>query len=102
MIPLVEQARDAVQALCRRYHVARLEVFGSAAARHTDDEARDLDFLVTFQTTDEMGPADQYFGLLFDLEKLFGRPIDLVCASVLRNEYFIQEVNRSRTTLYAA
>lgn len=102
MIPLIEQNLDVLVGLCRRYHVARLEVFGSAAREDQDTAARDLDFLVTFAPTEEMGPADQYFGLLFDLERHFDRPIDLVCASVLRNKYFIREVNQSRTTLYAA
>ena len=102
MIPLVEENRAALAQLCVRYHVERLEVFGSAAERNVDDAARDLDFLVTFHQTPQMGAADQYFGLLAELERLFGRPIDLVCASAMQNPYFIREVNRSRRLLYAA
>lgn len=49
-----------------------------------------------------MGPADQYFGLLADLETLLDRPVDLVCVKAMRNPWFIQEVNRSRNLLYAA
>ena len=100
MITLIEQHHDALVELCRRYHVSRLEVFGSAAER--DAGARDIDFLVEFQATEEMGPADQYFGLLAELEALFDRPVDLVCAGAMRNPYFIREVNRSRSPLYAA
>lgn len=102
MIPLVQNNINAINALCRQYGVARLDVFGSAADHDTDVSVNDLDFLVTFGTTREMGPADQYFGLLFDLEKLLGRQVDLVCANAMQNPYFIREVDRSRRLLYAA
>lgn len=102
MIPLIEQHRGSLAPFCRKYHVARLEVFGSAAEQEDNDSAGDIDFLVTFQSGADLGPADQYFGLLADLQQLFERPVDLVCADAMRNPYFIREVDRSRSTLYAA
>jgi Nucleotidyltransferase domain len=45
----IKEKRDALAALCRRYGVARLEVFGSAARDAEFDASRsDVDFLVTF------------------------------------------------------
>jgi len=45
----IAEKTDALAALCRRYGVARLEVFGSAARSTDFDEKRsDADFLVTF------------------------------------------------------
>ncbi len=102
MIPLIEHHRNALLALCRKYHVTRLEVFGSAAEQNDDAAARDVDMLVTFRPAPELGPADQYFGLREELQSLLGRSIDLVCATAMRNPYFIREVNRSRRVLYAA
>lgn len=102
MIPSVEQHRDQLAELCRRYHVQRLEIFGSAVVAQDEDDPRDLDFLVAFHPTDGMGPADQYFGLLESLSALFDRPVDLVCSNVIRNPYFLREINRSRVELYAA
>jgi hypothetical protein len=37
-----------------------------------------------------------------NLERLFGRPVDLVMARAIRNPYFLESVNRTRTVLYAA
>lgn len=37
MIPLIESHRESVAALCRRYSVRRLELFGSAAERASDE-----------------------------------------------------------------
>jgi len=39
----VEQHRDGMEALCRRFHVARLEVFGSAASGTFDPAHSDVE-----------------------------------------------------------
>jgi len=102
MISLIEEKRDALETLCKKYHVARLDVLGSAADGAFSTASSDLDFLVEFQRVDVMNAADQYFGLLFDLEALFNRHIDLVCATAMTNPYFIKAVNTTRELLYAA
>jgi len=103
MINLVEEKRSELADLCREHHVRRLELFGSAAAVDSfDPAASDLDFLVEFERTDQMNPAQQYFGLLESLKRLFGREIDLVTVRSLRNPYFIESVNASRESVYAA
>ncbi len=102
MISLLEQHREDIEALCRRYCVARLEVFGSAAVGPFDPSSSDLDFLVEFQTDSPMGPFHQYFDLLAELKNLLGREVDLVETSAMKNPYFIRSVNQSRELLYAA
>ena len=47
------------------------------------------------------GYGDAYFGLLEGLEMLFGGPVDLIVDSAIRNPYFRQRVEESRTQLYA-
>ncbi len=101
MIRLIEDKRNDIEVLCRKYHVAKLEVFGSAADGNFDASRSDMDFLVEFERVDMMNVADQYFGLLEELETLFARPVDLVCPSAMRNPYFIREVNRTRKVVYA-
>jgi hypothetical protein len=91
-----------LEQLCKRYHVKRLELFGSAATGDFKPETSDLDFLVEFHATKEMNAADRYFGLLEALRSLFQRKVDLVMARAMHNPYFIREVNKSRTMLYAA
>ena len=100
MIPeLVEKSRE-VEALCHRFDVARLEAFGSAVVGGYD-EGSDLDFLVEFLGAGR-GYADRYFGLQEALQDLFGRPVDLVVASAIKNPYFKESVERTKTVLYAA
>jgi len=78
MLADIDQNRDALAALCRRFGVARLEVFGSAA-RGTgfDPERSDADFLVTF-TPAARNDLAAFADLKDALEKLLGRPVDLV------------------------
>jgi len=102
MNPLIESHRSKLEQLCKRYHVKRLELFGSAATGDFKPETSDLDFLVEFHATKEMNAADRYFGLLEALRLLFQRKVDLVMARAMHNPYFIREVNKSRTMLYAA
>ena len=87
--------------LCRRFGVSRLDLFGSAAAGVARPDS-DLDFLVDFGDRQSTGYADAYFGLLEELEALFGRHVDLVVASGIRNPFFRESVERTKTLLYAA
>ena len=102
MIELIEQHRDEIETACRKYQVARLEVFGSAADGTFDPSRSDVDFLVEFQRTGKIDAADQYFGLLEEFQAVLGRRVDLVCVRAMRNPYFIRSVDASRRLLYAA
>ena len=103
MSPLVEEKIDELKQLCEKYSVVCLEIFGSAASDAKFDEERsDLDFLVEFQMLEENQYADTYFGLMFALQELFNRPVDLVMTEAIRNPYFKTSIDRSRKVLYAA
>ncbi|WP_081622666.1 nucleotidyltransferase family protein [Thioalkalivibrio sp. ALM2T] len=104
MHPLVEQNREAIKAVCRRYGVKRLEVFGSAARAVDFDPARsDVDFLVEFsedsETGKSLGPFLEFRG---DLMRILGRPVDLVSRENLANPYVKAEVERNREPVHAA
>jgi uncharacterized protein len=100
--PVVRAEAPRLQSLCRKHHVRRLDLFGSATREDFDTTRSDLDFLVEFEPLSMKAHADAYFGLLFDLEDLFARKIDLVEREPLRNPYFIQEIEETRVPLYAA
>ena len=78
MHPEIADKRDALIALCQRYDVARLEVFGSALRAADFDPARsDVDLLVTFAPHSRDNFA-AFLDLKEALETLLGRPVDLV------------------------
>jgi len=98
----IARYRDELEDLCRRYHVRRLELFGSAASGEFNPDTGDLDFLVTFEELEPGVYADAYLGFYESLTALFSRRIDLVSASAITNPYFLESIQRSRETLYAA
>ncbi|MCE2439252.1 MAG: nucleotidyltransferase domain-containing protein [Candidatus Latescibacteria bacterium] len=102
MISIVEERVDELQRLCVRYRVRRLDLFGSAARDKYQGDDSDLDFLVEFQTLHSGEYADAYFGLLEALELLFGHRVDLIVDSAIKNPFFRQRVDETRTLLYAA
>ncbi len=61
-----------------------------------------MDFLVEFLPLEPGRYADAYFGLKEELETLFDRDVDLVMESAVVNPYFREELDRTRTALYAA
>ena len=99
---LIEQQRPQLLALCRKYDVRRMDLFGSAIREDFDPNRSDLDFVVEFNNFNVDNAADRYLGLMIDLEDLFGREIDLVSYRAIRNPYFKQVVDQTRVQLYAA
>lgn len=101
MQSFIEAKQHELTSLCRRYHVRRLELFGSATEGF-DPDTSDLDFLVEFEELEPPAFADAYFGLQESLSALFQRPVDLVSPAAIRNPYFLRSIERSRALLYAA
>ena len=99
----IADKREELAELCRRYGVARLEVFGSAARGvDFDPEASDADFLVEFDPDSDLPPLEQFFGLVDALREALGRPVDVVENHEFRNPYLRASINESREVVYAA
>ncbi len=100
MVGHLEALRAQIEALCRRHHVRRLELFGSAATGELGPDS-DVDFLVDFAPLGIGQYTEHYFSLQADLASLLGRPVDLVVLRAVRNPYFLEGIARSRELLYA-
>ncbi|MFA6133335.1 MAG: nucleotidyltransferase domain-containing protein [Phycisphaerae bacterium] len=91
---------DRLAGICRRYHVARLEAFGSFASGEAKEQS-DLDMLVTFEPGAAIGL--EFVSLQQEIESLFSRPVDLLTReSVERsaNKYFRRFALRRTEVLY--
>ena len=101
MIDLIEQHKKELLALCKRYGVRKLDLFGSGATGTFDSATSDLDFVVDFL---DYGPgiARRFFDFTTAVEELFGRSSDFVFDSEMKNPYFRAMVNANREPLYDA
>ena len=102
MIPIVAERSAELESLCQRYSVLRLELFGSAAIGEYRSAVSDLDFLVEFKELPVRAYGAAYFGLLKSLEQMFGRSVDLVDNSSIKNPYLRESVDESKVLVYAA
>jgi predicted nucleotidyltransferase len=87
--PSLAAKLPAVADLCRKHRVRRLALFGSGASGRFDAEAGSEH-------------AGAYFGLMEDLDRLLGVPVDLVEAGAIRNPYFQEAVRNTQVVLYEA
>ena len=100
IIPLVASRTPQIRNLCRRHHVKRLDVFGSAVNGDFRPDESDIDFLVEFDDSPEGQRFETRFKLNEELEALFGRSVDLVDDAAIQNPYFRDEVDQTREPIY--
>lgn len=102
MIELIKHNLDIIKDVCKQHHVKSLYLIGSAADESKFSESSDIDLLYRFKKNEikEMEYADNYFDLLFRLQEILKRKVDLVPEEKLRNPYFINSINKQKLMLY--
>ena len=102
MIEAVRNNIRRIEDVCKTMKVKSLYLFGSAARGTDFDESSDLDFLFTF-IRNENGfslSGYDYFDLLFKLEEITGKKVDLVAEEKIRNKYFLDRINKEKVPVY--
>jgi hypothetical protein len=99
---VVQEKLKQMMDLCKNRGVRRLALFGSAATGSFDRSSSDLDLIVEFNPMSPVEHADNYFGLMEDLQKLFDVPVDLIELAPIRNPFFRQVVAETEEVLYEA
>lgn len=92
--------QDALAALCHRWKIGELAVFGSVLRPDFGADS-DIDLLIRFAPD---APWDLFdlVNLREELESLFGRSVDLVEEQALVDPYRRREILNRRQVFYAA
>jgi predicted nucleotidyltransferase len=92
---------DEIRALCERYGMRALYIFGSATQGTFDAESSDFDFVVDAGERDDsfLGRATTFS---YHLERLVGRDIDLILSDSIRDQAFAAEVKTTQVLLHAS
>ena len=90
-----------IKQLCKENGVKYLFAFGSVLTNKFT-HISDVDLLVEIDSNDPLVYAEQYFNLKFELEKLLNRPVDLLESKAIKNPYLLENINKSKTLIYAA
>ena len=98
---LPETDLKALGAICRKYGIKKLSLFGSAARGELRPDS-DVDLLVEFKPTSKTTLFD-YARMQDDFSPLFGnRPIQIASPGILKNPYRRQTILPDLKTLYEA
>ena len=82
---------------CRRHHIVSFSLFGSVLRDDFRPDS-DVDVLVEFEPDHIHGLA--FFDMQDELERLFGRKVDLVTKGALRNPFRRHEILRTHRVIY--
>lgn len=96
---IVDKNIEDLKRLCAMYNVEKMYLFGSAVNSNFNKES-DIDLLVKFKVIELSKYFDNYMDLKYNLEKLFGREVDLVEEQTLRNPILINSINKSKELIY--
>lgn len=99
MLKQLSSSTRELEAVCRRYHVRRLDVFGSAS-RSSEGPVNDVDLLVEFDHALPDTRLATYLGLAESLEALWQIPVDLLTTRSVKNPYLRASIEKDRESLY--
>jgi predicted nucleotidyltransferase len=103
MIKVVKNKLPEITKTCREMHVQSLSLFGSGAREHDYHAKSDLDFLFSFQSDNSgnlLPPFYDYFDLMYKLEEITGKKVDLVAEKKVKNKFFLERVLQERIKIY--
>jgi len=90
-----------IKNLCRENKVKTLYVFGSVLTDRFSEKS-DIDLVVDIDSNDPFDYADSYFNLKFALQDLLRRPVDLLENKAINNPYIRQNIDKSKSLIYAS
>jgi len=99
MISYFEKYRTELEDLCKTHHVLRLYAFGSVLTRRFK-KGSDVDLIVAFDNNVKVSFLKNFFGLVNDLEHLFGRKVDLMEEKPIRNPVLREEIEKTKRLIY--
>jgi len=93
----IEIPRDKIADFCRRNHIRKLSLFGSALRDDFRPDS-DIDVLVEFEPGHV--PGLRFFAMQAELSEILGHPVDLNTPQWL-SPYFRDEVQQEQAPIYA-
>src|SRR5437667_5230919 len=102
MVEVIKNNINEIIKTCQKMQVKSLYLFGSGARENDYNHNSDLDFLFRFkvdETGNLLSPYD-YFDLMFKLEEITGKKIDLVAEDRITNKYFLDKISNEKIKLY--
>ncbi len=96
MNSLIESNLSEIKELMQSYGVIRAYLFGSAANGNMTTDS-DVDFLVRFNPDlNYTDYGNNYFQLIYALQKLLKKDVDIVAEETITNPYLLKKINSQK------
>jgi uncharacterized protein len=96
----IQRRNAAFQELCHTHNVKYLYAFGSSLTNKFDKNTSDIDFLVEIEAEDPLERGEKLLSLWEKLEVFFGRNIDLLTESSLKNPVLKKNIDSTKVLIY--
>jgi hypothetical protein len=100
MKPRIEIDTNKINEFCRKWGIVELSLFGSILRDEFQPDS-DVDVLISL-ATDALWSLYELVDMIEELRGIFGRDVDLVEKSGLRNPFRRKEILENRQVIYAA
>jgi predicted nucleotidyltransferase len=95
----IQEYLPQIKSLMQQYGVLHAYAFGSAV-KDTLTDSSDVDFLISFPSDMAYETyGNNYFNLLFALQDLLHRDVDLITEKTIKNPYLLQSINNHKLKL---
>jgi predicted nucleotidyltransferase len=99
---IVETNLNKIIDLCRNNRVKRFFTFGSINTSDFDESNSDIDVIVELDIDNPIDKGETLMRIWDMLEEIFGRKVDLLSTSKVRNPYLQKGINETKKLIYEA
>jgi uncharacterized protein len=92
---------EQLAAFARKWRIVELSLFGSVVKPEEFRDDSDVDVLVAFDSDAPWSLFD-IVTMRYELEEMFGRPVDIVERDAVTNPYVRRDIFDNRRIVYAA
>lgn len=96
----IQQNSNEFSRLCQTHSVKVLYAFGSSVTDRFNEQTSDIDLLVEIDEPDPIERGEKLMSLWDKLEEFFGRKVDLLTESSLKNPVLRKNIERTKVLLY--
>lgn len=99
---IIKNRISELNEICKSFDVKRLYVFGSLGTDKFDENKSDIDLIVELDEKDPIEKGEKLIILWDKFEELFGRKVDLLSRTQVRNPYLQKGIDATKQLIYEA
>ena len=99
-IPILKDNIQSLVEICKRHHVSKLFVFGSAISGKFDATHSDIDLVVELLPMPPEEKGEHLLELWDELEALLQRKVDLLTDQPIKNPFLRKDIEQSKRLIY--